>query len=59
MIGINIIVTGVLSRKPLRRDVIIRIMDVARAKNYRVAEALIAKIKYNEGREIKHGGKKF
>ncbi len=40
-------------------DVIIRIMDMAAAKNYRVAEAVIAKIEYNKTRPYKHGGKKF
>ncbi len=36
-------------------DVIIRIMDYARAKGYRVAEALIAKALFNSKREYKHG----
>ena len=40
-------------------DVIIRIMHMANRLNYRVGEAIIAKIKYNKGREYKHGGKKF
>jgi len=40
-------------------DVIIRIMDYAVAKNHRVAEAVIAKIEFNAGRDFKHGGKKF
>jgi len=40
-------------------DVIIRIMDMAQAKGYNVAEALIAKIEYNKTRDFKHGGKKF
>jgi len=40
-------------------DVIIRIMDYAIARNYRVAEALIAKVAFNRGREFMHGGKKF
>jgi len=40
-------------------DVIIRIMDMAVAKRYNVAEALIAKIEYNKNRPYKHGGKKF
>ena len=40
-------------------DVIIRIMDVAAAMDYRIAEALIAKFEYNKKRSYKHGGKKF
>lgn len=40
-------------------DVIIRIMDFAAAKGYRVGEAVVAKINYNKNRPYKHGGKKF
>jgi NTP pyrophosphatase (non-canonical NTP hydrolase) len=40
-------------------DVIIRIMDMAAAKGYRVGEAVVAKINYNKNRPHKHGGKKF
>jgi NTP pyrophosphatase (non-canonical NTP hydrolase) len=40
-------------------DVIIRIMDMAAAKGYRVGEAVVAKINYNKTRPYKHGGKKF
>lgn len=40
-------------------DVIIRIMDVASAKGWRVAEALVAKVAYNKGRSYMHGGKAF
>lgn len=40
-------------------DVIIRIMDLAAKKGYRVAEAIIAKHAYNLTRERMHGGKKF
>ena len=40
-------------------DVIIRIMDHAAAKGYRVAEALIAKHEFNKSRAFKHGGKAF
>jgi NTP pyrophosphatase (non-canonical NTP hydrolase) len=36
-------------------DAIIRIMDLASARGLRVAEALIAKIAYNESRPYKHG----
>jgi NTP pyrophosphatase (non-canonical NTP hydrolase) len=40
-------------------DVIIRIMDFGHAKGHKIAEALIAKIQFNSGREYKHGGKEF
>lgn len=40
-------------------DVIIRIMDYASFRSLRVAEAVEAKMKFNEGRPIKHGGKAF
>ena len=40
-------------------DVIIRIMDSAHKRGYKVAEALIAKVAYNRNRSYKHGGKKF
>jgi NTP pyrophosphatase (non-canonical NTP hydrolase) len=40
-------------------DTIIRIMDYAAAKKLRVAEAIVAKAAFNEGREMRHGGKAF
>lgn len=40
-------------------DVIIRIMDYSGAKKLRIAEAIIAKMEYNQSRDYKHGGKKF
>ncbi len=40
-------------------DVIIRIMDFAELKGFRIAEAIIAKSEYNKTRNYKHGGKKF
>ncbi|HRW08807.1 MAG TPA: hypothetical protein P5121_27075 [Caldilineaceae bacterium] len=36
-------------------DVVIRIMDTAAAREWRVAEAIVAKMAYNEGRPHKHG----
>lgn len=36
-------------------DCIIRIMDTAIARNLRVAEAIVAKMKFNETRPYKHG----
>lgn len=40
-------------------DVIIRIMDMAHARGWRVAEAIVAKAEMNKSRTAKHGGKKF
>lgn len=40
-------------------DVIIRIMDHAKSRGWRVAEALVAKAAFNKTRPVKHGGKKF
>jgi NTP pyrophosphatase (non-canonical NTP hydrolase) len=40
-------------------DVVIRIMDHAAAKGYRVGEALEAKLAFNQTRPHRHGGKAF
>ena len=40
-------------------DVVIRIMDYASMRNLSLAAAIVAKMKYNESRPVKHGGKKF
>lgn len=40
-------------------DVIIRIMDVAAARGWRVGEAVVAKMTMNKSRPRKHGGKRF
>lgn len=40
-------------------DVIIRIMDMAPARQWRIAEAVVAKIAMNKTRAHKHGGKAF
>lgn len=40
-------------------DVIIRIMDMANARGWNVAEAIIGKMQMNRQRERMHGGKKF
>lgn len=40
-------------------DVVIRIMDLSRARGYDVAGAIIAKNNYNKQRPYKHGNKKF
>jgi NTP pyrophosphatase (non-canonical NTP hydrolase) len=36
-------------------DIIIRVLDMAFARNWNVAEAIMAKIDFNRGREFKHG----
>jgi hypothetical protein len=40
-------------------DVIIRIMDTAKVRGYDIPGAILAKMKYNDTRPYKHGGKKF
>ena len=40
-------------------DAVIRILDMAEARGWRVAEAIVAKHEFNRSREWKHGGKKF
>ena len=40
-------------------DVIIRILDLAGSRRYRIEEAVLAKMAFNESRPYKHGGKKF
>lgn len=40
-------------------DVVIRLMDTAYSEGWRVAEAILAKMAYNDTREHMHGGKKF
>jgi len=40
-------------------DVVIRIMDAAAARGWRVGEAIERKIEMNKGRSFMHGGKKF
>jgi NTP pyrophosphatase (non-canonical NTP hydrolase) len=40
-------------------DVVVRIMDYAAGRKYRVAEALEAKRAFNKNRQRMHGGKKF
>lgn len=36
-------------------DTVIRILDYAHARDLQLAEAIVAKVKYNEGRPHKHG----
>lgn len=40
-------------------DAIIRIMDFGAARGHRVADAIIAKMAFNDTRTHKHGGKEF
>lgn len=40
-------------------DAVIRIMDMAEARGWDVAGAIVDKIEFNKGRPHKHGGKKF
>lgn len=40
-------------------DVVIRIMDMAAARGWMVAEAIVAKVAMNKTRERMHGGKQF
>lgn len=40
-------------------DAVIRIMDYARIRGFRVSEAMCDKIVYNRGRPRMHGGKRF
>jgi hypothetical protein len=40
-------------------DAVIRLMDFGMAKGYRIAEAMVDKIKFNKTRPRMHGGKKF
>jgi len=40
-------------------DVVIRIMDTSEAKGLDIAGAIQAKIEFNLGRPIKHGGKLY
>lgn len=40
-------------------DLIIRILDMADNRKWKIAEALIAKMEYNKTRPYKHGGKLF
>lgn len=40
-------------------DCMVRILDMSAARGYRIGEALVSKIAFNEGRPFRHGGKKF
>lgn len=40
-------------------DVVIRCLDMAQARGYRLAEAIVAKHEFNRSRERRHGGKRF
>jgi hypothetical protein len=40
-------------------DTVIRIMDLAARRGWRVGAALVEKAAFNKGRAVKHGGKRF
>lgn len=40
-------------------DVVIRIMDLAQKRGWKVGEAIVAKMKMNKTRSVRHGGKAF
>jgi NTP pyrophosphatase (non-canonical NTP hydrolase) len=40
-------------------DALIRILDLGNMRGYNIAGAVLAKMKYNDTRPYKHGGKKF
>jgi NTP pyrophosphatase (non-canonical NTP hydrolase) len=40
-------------------DVVIQMLDMSAAREWRLAGAIVAKMRYNETRPHKHGGKKF
>ena len=40
-------------------DVVIRVMQYSHGKKLRLADAILAKMAFNETRPMKHGGKKF
>jgi NTP pyrophosphatase (non-canonical NTP hydrolase) len=40
-------------------DIVIRVCNYAYAKNFKLGEAIIAKMEFNDTREYKHGGKNF
>ena len=40
-------------------DVVIRLACYCSRKGFRMARAVIAKLRYNEGRPVRHGGKLF
>jgi NTP pyrophosphatase (non-canonical NTP hydrolase) len=40
-------------------DVVIRCLDMAQARGWKVAEAIVAKHAFNRSREYRHGGKAF
>ena len=40
-------------------DVIIRVLDLSAARGWRIGEAIIEKMRFNDRRSYKHGGKNF
>jgi len=52
-------IPGFLGIEEELADLIIRVMDTSEKYGYKISEAILAKMKYNEGREYRHGGKQF
>lgn len=52
-------ISGFTNEEEEYADAIIRILDLNAARGLRIGEAVIAKMKYNLGREHRHGGKAF
>ena len=40
-------------------DIVIRCMDMAQLRGYKLAEAIVAKHEFNKTRPYRHGGKRF
>jgi hypothetical protein len=40
-------------------DLVIRVMDHGNARGHRIAEAIVAKMRFNASRPMKHGGKAY
>ena len=52
-------IPGFSKREEEAADILIRLLSYCGARKYRLAEAVIAKHKYNQDRPYRHGGKLF